>query len=51
MNVKELGIKNIYCGGAEQLYIEWIDEGTHFTINEYDGSESIETLESLQIVA
>lgn len=36
----EFGI-DIYCGGAEQLKIEWIDEGQLFEINEYDGSESI----------
>jgi hypothetical protein len=33
---------DIYCGGVEDLQIEWINEGTLFRINEYDGSESIE---------
>lgn len=30
-----------YCGGAEDLKIEWIDEGVQFDIEEYDGFESI----------
>lgn len=30
-----------YLGGAEDLEIEWIEEGLQFEINEYDGSESI----------
>ena len=29
-------------GGVEDLYIEWIDEGEEFIINEYDGNESIQ---------
>lgn len=31
-----------YFGGASDLTIEWIDEGTLFRIKEYDGYESIE---------
>jgi hypothetical protein len=30
-----------YFGGADDLTIVWLDEGTHFIVNEYDGSESI----------
>jgi hypothetical protein len=30
-----------YFGGAGDLTIEWIPEGTQFRIDEYDGSESI----------
>ena len=37
--------------GAEDLQIEWLDEGTVFEINEYDGSESIETLGNLTLTA
>ena len=37
--------------GARNLQIEWLDEGTAFIINEYDGSESIETLENLTLIA
>jgi hypothetical protein len=38
---KELGIKDVYCGGASDLSIEWVKEGERFSINEYDGSESL----------
>lgn len=38
---KNLGIKNVYCGGADELTIEWIPRGERFYIDEYDGSESI----------
>lgn len=33
-----------YYGGAENLRIEWLDKGTAFRIDEYDGSESVMTL-------
>ena len=50
--IKEnLGIDNAYCGGAADLQIKWLDEGTAFIINEYDGSESIQTLENLTLIA
>lgn len=32
---------DVFCGGVDDLQIEWIKEGTLFQINEYDGSESI----------
>lgn len=44
---KELGISNVYCGGAAQLRIEWLPEGTPFTIDEYDGSEGLMTQDDL----
>jgi len=31
-----------YCGGADDLTIEWLPVGTAFRVHEYDGSESIE---------
>lgn len=31
----------ICCGGAQNLRIAWIQEGTSFYIHEYDGNESI----------
>ena len=34
---------DVYIGGMEGLTIEWIPEGVFFRINEYDGSETIET--------
>ena len=50
--IKEnLGIDNAYCGGAGDLQIKWLDEGTAFIINEYDGSESIKILENLTLIA
>ena len=33
---------DVYCGGVDDLVIEWMPEGTRFRINEYDGSESVE---------
>ena len=36
---------NNYYGGARDLEVMWIPEGTAFRINEYDGWESIETKE------
>lgn len=35
-----------YFGGADDLVVTWIPEGTLFKINEYDGSESIEYKEN-----
>ena len=32
-----------YPGGADGLRIEWLQEGTRFRIDEYDGSENIVT--------
>ena len=33
---------DLYTGGLEGLEIQWIPQGVHFRVNEYDGSESIE---------
>lgn len=30
--------------GAEDLVVEWVDEGSNFEINEYDGSESLHVI-------
>lgn len=35
-----------YAGGAETLTVEWLDKGTVFEIEEYDGSESIHIIGS-----
>ena len=40
---EELGLG--YTGGASNVAIEWLEEGTEFIINEYDGSESLVTKE------
>ena len=38
---KNLLIENVFCGGAEDLIIEWIPLGTRFIVDEYDGSECL----------
>lgn len=40
-----------YFGGACDLKIAWLPVGTRFLINEYDGSESIQTEENLWLTA
>ena len=32
---------NAYTGGKSGLYVVWLDEGTEFQIEEYDGAESL----------
>ena len=46
-----LGIDNVYCGGAEDLEIVWLPIGTKFLIEEYDGSESLRTTYDLVYTA
>jgi len=43
--------KDLYCGGAGRLEIEWIPEGVSFSINEYDGLESIYRSDGLDFTA
>ena len=38
---------DIYAGGMRELKVAWIPQGTQFQVNEYDGSESIETRDSV----
>lgn len=40
-----------YFGGASDLEIKWLPVGTKFLINEYDGSESIQTTEDMWLTA
>ena len=47
---KSLGYEN-YMGGAGNLEVEWLDPGTRFTVEEYDGSESLRTFDDLCYVA
>ena len=35
--------KKSYLGGVDQLQVFWLDQGTEFYIDEYDGAESIVT--------
>jgi hypothetical protein len=46
-----LGLKDVYCGGAYDLTINWLPEGTHFMVDEYDGAETLRTIESLELIA
>ena len=40
-----------YDGGAEDLTVCWLKEGTPFAVHEYDGSESIVTHTDLPHIA
>ena len=40
-----------YMGGWGSAEVEWVQKGTIFTINEYDGSEEIKTSSSFFTVA
>lgn len=40
-----------YMGGADDVHVEWLEPGTRFLIEEYDGSESIRTFDDLSYVA
>jgi hypothetical protein len=40
-----------YMGGAGDVEVIWVDAGTRFVIEEYDGSESIRTFEDLSYIA
>ena len=43
--------EDVYCGGASQLEIEWLPEGTAFRIEEYDGFETVITSKQLYYIA
>lgn len=43
--------RNVYCGGACQLEIKWLPEGTAFMIDEYDGFETVTTTDHLIHIA
>ena len=45
--VASLGYRKPYMGGYGSLRIEYIPRGDMFCIHEYDGSESIETPETM----
>lgn len=48
---ENLGLENIYCGGARDLKIEWLPECVSFSINEYDGSESLYRSDEMEYTA
>ena len=37
-----------YCGGADDLTIQWLPVGTAFRIHEYDGYETVEIRDDIQ---
>ena len=37
-----------YAGGAHDVDIVWVPVGTRFVINEYDGSESLRTIDDFR---
>lgn len=39
---------NTYCGGSDDLTIEWLPVGTAFRIHEYDGAESVEIRDDIE---
>lgn len=42
---------SFFLGGAEDLEVTWLEKNTHFDINEYDGWESIVTLDDIKLIA
>ena len=44
-------VEYFYTGGASDLKIAWLPEGTHFDIHVYDGSESIQTFDDIKLIA
>ena len=42
--------ENVYCGGARYLTVAWLPIGTRFLIDEYDGNETLSTLEDLPLI-
>lgn len=48
--VKSLGYREPYMGGYSQLSLKFIPRGTMFCIHEYDGAESIETPETMEMM-
>jgi hypothetical protein len=42
---QELGLDVSYTGGTDGLEIQWVPLGTKFVIDEYDGAESLRTID------
>ena len=38
-----------FSGGAVDVDLEWVDVGTKFIVEEYDGSETLRSLEELDV--
>jgi hypothetical protein len=48
--VESLGYES-YLGGVDGLAVHWVEPGTRFTVEEYDGSESLRTFDDLCWIA
>ena len=48
--LEALGYKNVYMGGYNDIKKEWIEKGVPFRIDEYDGAESLQTLDDLNLI-
>ncbi len=46
----ELKYPGIFTGGLNQLQVEWIEEGKKFRVVEYDGDESIQVEEDIDLI-
>ena len=42
------GLDGIYMGGWNKAGIEWLDVGARFTIDEYDGSETLHEIAKIE---
>ena len=38
---------DVYLGGIDGLYVEWVNVGTKFFIDEYDGAESLVAIDDI----
>lgn len=46
-----IGDRYLYMGGWNQVGVRWLPVGTQFTVEEYDGSESLRLVSDLSIIA
>lgn len=44
---KSWGYDDVYFGGFEDIVIKWLPEGTKYMITQYDGSETLKTIEDI----
>jgi hypothetical protein len=42
------GLDDVYSGGWSKAKIEWLDVGTRFKVDEYDGSETLHELDKIE---
>jgi hypothetical protein len=48
--IESLGYRKPYMGGYYNLSLKFVPHGTLFCIQEYDGAESIETIETMGMI-